>query len=131
MFARRFLIASALGSLVAAAVFFLTLDHLLTTEQWGWVPVLAVGFGAFMAGLMALLVRLDAAQRTARNLVLEHAAAEFGGVMASAWVLLSSLSHLQWQELALYTAVGGVLLLLVWFLTRKNIKGEAPDELFV
>ena len=130
MDSRQYVYVGALGSAAAAAAFLVVLDNSLQAERWG--PVAAAGalFGLFMATWNGVLIRLDSRQRTTRNIVLEHYLAELTGVMAVAWILLESLAHLRWPELAGYT-VGGVLMAgLVALVTRRDVTGETADELF-
>lgn len=127
---RRYVITAGLGSAFAAGTFFVLLDRALSSEQWGQVTVTAVTFGLFMAVWNGILIRIDSKQRTTRNIVFEHAVAEFTAVMGTAWALAPSIGHLRWRDLALYTVVALPLILLVRLLTRKNIKGEDPGGLF-
>lgn len=127
---RRYLIAAGLGSALAAGIFFVLLNRALGAEQWGRVVTTAVLFGLFMAVWNGILIRIDSKQRTTRDIVFEHAVAEFIAVIGVAWALTPSIDYLRWRDLAIYTVVAPPLLLLVHFLTRKNIKGEDPGELF-
>lgn len=131
MYDRRFVFAAAGGSVIASAIFFVVLDRALDTERWVWVTVGGLVFGLFMALWNGILIRLDSEQRTARNVLFEHAMAEFIGVMAVAWTLSTVLEHLRWQDLSWYTLIAVPFLVVAWLLTRKYIKGEDPRDLFV
>ncbi len=130
MRSRRFVITAAAGSGAAAAVFFLQLDKFLDAQEWGRAALLGVGFGIFMAAWNGLLIRADRQSRTTRNIIFEHAVGEFVALIGVAWLLLDSVGHLRWQDLAWYTIGGLPLLALVYLLTRRHIRGESADELF-
>jgi ABC-type Fe3+-siderophore transport system permease subunit len=128
---RRFLAMAAAGSAAAAALFFVLLDSALDREQWSRATVAGVAFGLFMAVWNGGLITADSRQRTTRNVVFEHSLAEFGAVMGIAWALAPAVGHLRWQDLSVYTAIGLPALGLVWLITRRQIAGEHPDDLFV
>ena len=127
---RRFVAAGAIGSALAAGVFFVVLERRLVAEEWGRVIVTAVVFGVFMALWNGPLIHLDSKQRTARNVLFEHILVEFVAVLAVAWTLVAVLGHLRWQDLVWYSLGGAPFPFLTYLLTRKHIKDEGRRELF-
>jgi hypothetical protein len=112
-------------------VFFAFLDRALTAERWGQVAAAAITFGGFMAVWNGPMIRFDSKNRTARNIVFENIAAFTGAPVLVAGILTPFLDHFLLRHLALYTIASALGLTLVWFLTRRHIKGSGPDELFV
>lgn len=94
------------------------------------VAIVAGGFGLFMAIWNGLLIHIDATQRTARNVILEHLTVEFLAVMSVAWLLVGLLEYLRLTDLAWYTLGAIPYIGFVWLVTRGQIKGEQPRELF-
>ena len=128
---RSFPIAAATGSAVATTVFFIFLDQALIAERWGQVVAAAITFGAFMAIWNGPLIHLDSKNRTARNIVFENITAFTSAQVVVAWVLVPFLNQFLLWHIALYTVLSALALALVWFLTRRHIKGQGPIELFV
>jgi hypothetical protein len=123
---RRHVIAAAAGSAVGAAVFFLALEWSLDDERWVISTMGGVVFGLFMAAWGGLMVRLDARQRTTRNVVFEHAVAVVAAVLVVAWAMALD----PWPDLLVSTVLAVPFFVLLRVVTRRQIKGEDPDELF-
>ena len=76
------------------------------------------------------IIHLDSKHRTVRNVVFETVAALTIAQVAVAWILSPVLDHLAPSNLAIYTAAAALGVAIVWLLTRRNIRGADPGELF-
>jgi hypothetical protein len=123
-------IVSAVGSAVGAAAFFVVLEWALGEQAWAIAMLCGVAFGVFMAAWLALMIRLDGRQHTARNELFEHSVAAIIAVLAVAWIMVAPLDHLRWQHLMTTTLLTVPFLVLLRFVTRRHIKGEDPRDLF-
>ena len=127
---RRFVLAAFAGNALASAVFLTLLDDAIVAERWGRVLATSAIYGLFMALWNSALVHLDQRQRSTRNVIFEHAFAQLAGVLGVSWGLAGSLDHVDRSDLVWYTIVAIPLLALAHTLTRKQIKGEDPRDLF-